>query len=234
MRRPFLLIHGGSHGSWCWQALKRELESRGATVSAPDLPGHGADPTPRQTVNRDSYLSAVRAEIESIDCHDLTLVGHSLAGILLPELADQYAARLNQVVFLAAMVCKPGQRAIDLFPQERQQAYLDIAEASDDYSVTWPFEKARSVFFNDLTEEQAHWAYDQLTPQPLKVYFDPIPENVPGCPTRYLICQRDQCLTREWCQEWAARLGVEPDFIDSGHDVMLSHPSELADQLMNG
>lgn len=229
--RHFLLIHGGGHGGWCWQALIEELAARGATASAPDLPGHGADATPRQTVDRSRYVEAIRYCIESIDCRELTLVGHSLAGVVLPELADQYGPRLQQTVFLAALVGNPGQRAIDLVPEERRQSYFDKAEASDDYSVTWPFEKARTVFFNDLTEEQARQAYEQLTPQPFQVYLDPVPKNVPRCPVRYLVCQRDQCLPRESCLEWASRLGAEPEFIDSGHDVMLSHPGELAERL---
>ncbi|MCH2182366.1 MAG: alpha/beta fold hydrolase [Mariniblastus sp.] len=230
--RHFLLVHGGSHGQWCWHDLIAQLEARGASASALDLPGHGDDPTPRQTVDRQAYVRAVRDCLESIEATDLTLVGHSLAGIVLPELADRCGVRLQQVVYLAALVCQPGQRAIDLIPEDRRPSYFEQAEASADFTVTWPYEKARQLFFSDLTEERAKWAYQRLTPQPFQVYLDPVPAAVAKCPSRYLICQGDQCLPQASCQEWAERLGARPEMIESGHDVMLSHPGKLAEQLL--
>ena len=232
--RHFLLVHGGSHGSWCWQDLIAELQARGASASAMDLPGHGDDPTPRRSVNRQAYLRAVEDRIDSIESGHLTLVGHSLAGIILPELADRCGERLQQVVFLAALVCSPGQRAIDLIPENRRPSYFEQAETSRDFSVSWDYDKARQLFFNDLSEDRAEWAYHQLTPQPFQVYLDPVPTTVPRCPLRYLICQRDQCLPRESCLQWADRLEVAPEEIDGGHDVMLSQAAALADQLLSG
>ncbi len=36
----FVLIHGASHGGWCWHKVKKLLEEGAHTVQAPDLPGH--------------------------------------------------------------------------------------------------------------------------------------------------------------------------------------------------
>ena len=230
--KHFLLIHGGSHGAWCWQSTIESLRKLGATASALDLPGHGADRTPRETVDRESYLAAIRRVVDCIDSKELVLVGHSLAGILLPQLADELGQRLKQIIFLAAMVCEPGERAIDLVPDERRQSYFDLASTTDDFSVLWPFEKARRCFFNDLTLERARWAYEQLTPQPLQVYLDVVPQSRIRCETRYLICQRDACLPLESTLRWGKRLGVTPEYIDSGHDVMLSNSRDLAKVLL--
>ncbi|HPJ72893.1 MAG TPA: alpha/beta fold hydrolase, partial [bacterium] len=86
-RGDVLLLHGGSHGAWCWEEVLRELERAGCRGHAPDLPGAGADPTPRASVTFESCLAAATAFIESEGIEEFVLVGHSLAGILLPELA---------------------------------------------------------------------------------------------------------------------------------------------------
>ncbi|MGH7393442.1 MAG: alpha/beta fold hydrolase, partial [Candidatus Rokuibacteriota bacterium] len=41
MGREFALVHGMSHGAWCWRPVTERLERRGHRVIAVDLPGHG-------------------------------------------------------------------------------------------------------------------------------------------------------------------------------------------------
>jgi pimeloyl-ACP methyl ester carboxylesterase len=231
--REFLLIHGACHGAWCWQPLIGELEMRGARAFAIDLPGHGEDNTPRAGINRASYISAIIKHVNKLEASELTIVGHSLAGILLLELAKELPQRIRDLVFLAALVPHPGERVIDLIQQERRQSYYRQAEVSDDYTILRSFDKARDAYFGDLPEEQARLAYKKLTRQPFKVYLDPAPEVSVEVPIRYIVCKKDQSLPPERCIEWASRLGVTPEIINSDHDVMLSHPSMLAELLLN-
>lgn len=37
----FLVVHGGSHGAWCWERLIAALETLGHRGHALDLPAHG-------------------------------------------------------------------------------------------------------------------------------------------------------------------------------------------------
>ena len=41
----FVLVHGASHGAWCWDLLVPELNRLGHEAVAPDLPGHGTRAT---------------------------------------------------------------------------------------------------------------------------------------------------------------------------------------------
>ena len=68
----FLLIHGASHGAWCWEKVTPLLEAKGHLVRAIDLPGHGNDKTPRNTVTLADYTEAVLDALEP----DTILVGH--------------------------------------------------------------------------------------------------------------------------------------------------------------
>ncbi|HPQ66956.1 MAG TPA: alpha/beta fold hydrolase, partial [bacterium] len=194
----------------------------------------GADPTPRASVTFESCLAAATAFIESEGIEEFVLVGHSLAGILLPELAAAHPGKIRGVVFVAAFVLNRGERVIDLIAPERVPEYRRLAEADPGRSVMLPYAAARERFFNDLDEAAARAAYARLTPQPLAPYFAPArldPRGV-GSLSRYLVCRRDRNLPPGVCRGYAAKLVVPVEEIDAGHDAMLSRPAELASLLL--
>jgi len=55
----YVLIHGGSHGGWCWDKVTVLLRKKGHLVEAPDLPGHGKDRTPIQEVTLKSCVNKI-------------------------------------------------------------------------------------------------------------------------------------------------------------------------------
>jgi pimeloyl-ACP methyl ester carboxylesterase len=226
----FLLLHGGSHGSWCWERLLFEIERLGHRGYAFDLPGHGQDATPRSEVTIDSYITAVGSFVASQQLREFTVVGHSLSGVIMPEIAQLYRERIREVVYVAGIVLNAGEAAIDFIPAERRTSYFKMADESADGSFMASLDAARRVFFNDLSEEEAASFYRRLTPQPLAPYLARAkvgPEAI-GVPRRYILCRKDQALSPVLCHSFAQKLGVCEEEIDCGHDVMLSKPGELA------
>jgi pimeloyl-ACP methyl ester carboxylesterase len=230
----FLLIHGGSHGAWCWEGVIRELDSIGCKGYAADLPGGGNDPTPRASVTFNSYVSAVNAFIRSEDLRDFVLVGHSLAGILLPDIVASNRERVREVAFIAAFVLEQGERAIDLIAPDRIPEYYRLAEASPEYSLMLPYHIARQRFFSDISDAAARTAYAKLTPQPFTPYLEHAQHGARSIKSisRYIICRNDQNLPFDLCHRFAEKLGGTIEVIDAGHDVMLSQPTELATLLV--
>jgi Alpha/beta hydrolase family len=79
----YSLVHGAWHGGWAWDFVRAELEARGHTVHAPDLPCEEVGATV------EDYAAAVPpADV---------VVGHSLAGFVIPHVD----ARVR--VFLCAL-----------------------------------------------------------------------------------------------------------------------------------
>jgi len=234
--KTWLLIHGGSHGAWCWEAVIRELERLGGYAHAIDLPGAGADHTPRTDVTFEATVAAVNAAIEAADWRNLVLVGHSLAGILMPTIAAAQQRRIGGLVFIAAFVLDQGERAFDLIACERQPEYQRLAEVSPEQSLSVPYVVARERFFSDLDEVAAQQAFAQLTPQPFKPYLHPAPISARafGSQSRYVLCTHDRNLSYEQCLGFASKLGCPVEEIAAGHDVMLSRPAELARLLVAG
>ena len=231
--RDIVLIHGGSHGAWCWDGVKRELENLGWQGHALDLPGVGDDPTPRKSVTLENSLLAVNNFIRQQDLNDFILVGHSLAGILLPEVIAANREKVRKAVYVAAFILAEGERAIDLVNPERRPDYYRLADESSERSLMLPYNVVRERFFNDLSEEDARTAYSRLTPQPLAPYLQPAVRGAAefASLSSYIICQQDQNLPRSLCMTYAQKLGGQTEVIDAGHDVMLSKPKELAAML---
>jgi pimeloyl-ACP methyl ester carboxylesterase len=232
----FLLIHGGSHGAWCWEGVIRELNRLGYAGHALDLPGAGDDPTPRASVTFNSYIAAVNAFIDTKDLHDFVLVGHSLAGILLPDIVAANTDRVREVVFIAAYVLDQGERAIDLVAPTRIPGYYRIAEASSEHALMLGYQTARQRFFSDLSDAAARTAYAKLTPQPLAAYLEPAQYEARSISSisRYIICRNDQNFPVDVCLRFAEKLGGMVQEIEAGHDVMLSKPTELVALLTKG
>lgn len=231
----FLFVHGGCHGAWCWDRLIHSLEHRGQEGLAIDLPGHGSDRTPRQDVTFDSYVERVGLFIEERDLSGLVLVGHSLAGIILPEIASRFPERTGHLVFIAAYVLNEGESAIELVPADRRQSYFDSAGQSPEKSISVDFETAHRRFFSDLDREEARRLYAKLNPQPLAVYLQGASVSPRFLPQRltYIICTHDAALPHELCTSLAEKLAGDTHEIESDHDVMISHPEELADLLIS-
>jgi pimeloyl-ACP methyl ester carboxylesterase len=178
----------------------------------------------------------VNAFIDTEDLLNFVLVGHSLAGILLPDIVAANRERIREVVFIAAFVLEQGERAIDLIAPARIPEYYRVAEASSEHSIMLDYHTARQRFFSDLNDSEARTAFSKLTPQPLAPYLEPVHHGASSISSisRYIICRNDQNLPFDLCRRFAKKLGGAIEEIDGGHDVMLSRPIELATLLTKG
>ena len=201
----FCLVHGAWHGGWAWDPLRAELEGRGHSVVAPDLPCDDCD------AGIEEYAAVVRAALGGVD--DAVVVGHSLGGLTIPLVP----ARLR--VFLCALVAGTGWAGVFVpgFGDAR------IRDERDRSYYPEPADAARELQYPPGFAPLAA----RLRPQ--------APVDAAPCdprPAVYVVCARDAVIRPEW-QRHLARdvLGVEAIELDAGHSPMLSHPRELADIL---
>src|SRR5437899_7193348 len=97
------LVHGSYHGAWCWDFLRPELERLGHRVVAMDLPI--SDPT----LGAADYASAVEKALDPSSVP--LLVGHSMAGLVIPLVAASRS--VHRLVFLTAFLPSLGRSAND-------------------------------------------------------------------------------------------------------------------------
>jgi len=233
MPRDFVLVHGMSHGAWCWERLEPLLRRAGHRVLAVDLPGHGRRAHERGRASIGSYARAVADAMALAGVHDGVLVGHSMAGAVIPKVAELVPSRIGHLVFLAAVVLPNGGSSLaDQFPPALRELFLGHARSGGgvvQYAATLEW----SRWMGDLPrgDERAVQALARLTPQPLRPWMERVDLSrfyAMRIPRTYVRCLQDLAVPPARAAEYAARLGVVPIDLDTAHNPMLSNPEALA------
>jgi pimeloyl-ACP methyl ester carboxylesterase len=207
----YALIHGAGDSAFYWHLLEPELRARGHEAISMDLPCE--DDSAGLAENADAVIEAVRGR----EGPDLILVAQSLGGFTAPLVCARVPVGL--LVLVAGMVPTPGERGED-WPANT--GYPGPRGANE-----------MEIFYDDVPEQVAREAMKRSRSQSDAPGEDPWPLDAwPDVTTRYLLCRQDRMFPADWMRGVVrARLGIEPDEIDSGHCPALSRPRELAERL---
>lgn len=214
-----MLIHGAGDVAWYWHLVSAALQARGHDVVTVDLPCDD------ESAGWSDYADAVCEAIGSRE--SLVVVAQSLGAFVAPIVCSRKPAEL--LVLVAAMIPQPGETANQYWENTgyaEAQRNIDAqrkADASDPIAL----------FYHDVPRELAEQALARGRPQAERIADEPWPlEAWPEVPVRFLLCSRDRLFPSAWLRGVvSARLGIEPDEIDSGHCPALSCPHELAARL---
>ena len=219
----FCLMHSSGQGPEGWKLLVAELERRGHNALTPAFDVSRTDEGlvyHAETIVGALLRSGVRSQ-------DVVLVAHSAAGMYLPLVAERWPPR--RMVFLAAIVPRPGMSFIDQFradPSMFNPAWIGKKPTGEGVALEF--------VFHDCPAERLEWALStQVLFYAKRAIEGPCPLKVwPQVPASYIVCADDRTITPAW-QRKAARelLGVEPIEIPGGHSPNVSRPEVLADVL---
>jgi pimeloyl-ACP methyl ester carboxylesterase len=242
----FVLVHGGNHGAWCWERVIPEIERRGHTAVAVELPGHGT------RVHEPASLGGYRnAVLEAVRPGDV-LVGHSMGGYVISLAADGAVSDVRHLVYLAAGLPVEGLSMMEASGGSNQSA-MDNSTAlrvqGDEGGIdrlirpvagggAFEFrspEDAVWFFYHDCSPADSQWAASRLTAQPLAPTTEAI--SIPRfweaqLPRSFIKCARDRALNARVAERFIARLGVDPFVIDTAHSPFLNQPGALAELLL--
>jgi pimeloyl-ACP methyl ester carboxylesterase len=218
------LVHGSFHGAWCWDLLRPELERMGHRVITMDLPI--SDPG----LHAADYARAVEGALDP-DSEPL-LVGHSMAGLIIPLVAAHRPIR--RLVFLAAFLPSPGLSA----NEQRRTEHIDgrvppktneWTDLGDDVWMIGP-NTATELFFPDAPAAVARWATQRLRPQSYGILSETTPLTAwPDVDSQSIVCRDDRAINPVWVRAAAReRLGVDAVEIGGSHSPFLTRPAELA------
>jgi pimeloyl-ACP methyl ester carboxylesterase len=111
--KTFVIVPGAWSGPYAWSSVKADLEKSGNRVVVVQLPGHGTDSTPPQNLTLDVYRDKVVSTIDSIG-GQVILVGHSLGGAIISEVAEQVPSKIEKLIYVAGFIPTTGQSALAL------------------------------------------------------------------------------------------------------------------------
>jgi pimeloyl-ACP methyl ester carboxylesterase len=214
-----VLVHGGLHTSRCWAPLVPLLDG---PVVAVDLPGRGTRPADVDTVTLDDCVQAVLEDADAAGFERFALVGHSLGGVTITETAYRHPRRVTQLVYIGALVPPPGA-----------SASIVMTGADLDSLGLMPEDPARSLFGNDLTDDQWCEHFAGLVPDAVGIMNARLTGHPTGIPITYINMTQDVPVPPALAEQMIANLGpgVTRHTIDAGHTVMVSQPERLAEVL---
>ncbi|XP_072951828.1 salicylic acid-binding protein 2-like [Typha angustifolia] len=101
-----ILVHGASHGAWCWYKLSTLLTSAGYRVTVPDLAAAGIDERRLEEVPTFADYNEPLLEIlRSLPAGErVMLVGHSYGGVCIALAAEMFPEKVAAAVFLTAFL----------------------------------------------------------------------------------------------------------------------------------
>lgn len=106
MTTHFVLVHGSSHGAWCWYKLKPLLEAAGHRVTTLDMAASGIDTRSLHELHTlDDYSQPLLELMDTIFPEEkVVLVGHSFGGFNLALAMDKYPHKISVAVFVSAFM----------------------------------------------------------------------------------------------------------------------------------
>lgn len=230
---PFVLVHGGWHGGWCWSRVASRLRAAGHEVFTPTLSGLGEREhlwTP--DVGLDTHTEDILNVLRFEQISEAILVGHSYGGTIITLAADRIPSRVAALVYVDAVIPENGVAGWDGFPEERQQAMLAGAARLGGMRVPPPDPSAWGITAPDDLE----WVRTCCTPHPIKTMYD-----LPRLGRSWQTVARKHYILAgahgnpRFISHHAA-LMQHPDWttlvIDGGHDLMVTEPARLSDALL--
>jgi pimeloyl-ACP methyl ester carboxylesterase len=232
---PFVLVHGGAHGGWCYQRVTRRLRQAGHEVYALSLTGLGErSHLVGPHVDLSLHIQDVVAVLHYEDLEDVILVGHSYGGMVITGAADRAAARIGKLVYLDAANPKNGESLVDVAgpvieltrPAGQvvdgvELVLLPSPDAGRMYGVTDP---------DDLA-----WMASRLTGHPWKCFEEKLElldqSEFSKIPQYHIVCA-STLATRDPRLMAEARAAGRLWDIDTGHDLMITEPQKVTEALL--
>jgi len=227
----FILVHGAWHGAWCWTETASLLQRKRASVSAPDLPAHGADTTPVPEVSFADYTERVCDVVDKFSGSSI-LVGHSTGGVVITQVAEYRPEKLQALVYLSGMLPQNGQTLFDLVRSDRDAMISSsLVMAPDWASITVRREAIRDCFYQMCPEERARAAEALLRPEPLAPLNEQVRTSVSkfGSVQRYFIgCLHDRAVSPALQKSMYSAVPCAKVFmLDTDHSPFFSAPKKL-------
>lgn len=235
-----VFLHGGNHGSWCWDPvlpMLRESAPEGERLIMLDMPGCGQKRG--RAVDQLTLAAIVKElneELRSANVSKAVLVGHSIAGVLLPMMAAEDPSLYAELIYLTTSAPLEGQTIMEmmgtaLHGQDPEQVGWPL-----DPATTSPQDLALAMFAQDLDPSQIAWLMGEVAQDVTPPAVATSPATRAGyagvVASTYIVTLRDNILPADWQRRFAERLGCERIVeIDTPHEPFVSHPVLLAETL---
>ena len=214
-----VLVHGAWADGSSWNAVTRELQSRGLHVVAAPIP-------------MTSLPDDVRALERALERAKgpVVLGAHACAGAVTSAVKNEHVRAL---VFINSLTPDLGESVADIFYREQPHPKAPQLAPGTDGVIWMPEESFQSAFAHYATPEQA--ALLAATQRPIAVSC--IQKKVPQpswktTPSWYLIAEEDRMIHPKTQRFLAERMGARVRSAKVDHAPLVTDPRSVVDTLM--
>jgi len=231
---PFVLLHGGRHGGWCWRDVGRRLRDAGHEVYTPTLTGLGErSHLLRPDIGLHTHIQDLMAVFRFEEIRDAVVVAHSYGGMVVSGAMEQIADRVRSLVFLDAHMPRTGESVFDMIGAALAET---IAEMAEKEGQGWYIPPSDASWYGVSDPDAVAWVNSKTTAQPLKTYLDPVGPTGRAWahPGTFIECQPSTLLPHLLARA-RERSAADERFryrvLDAPHDAMITAPAALAELL---
>ncbi|CAO2816061.1 unnamed protein product [Amaranthus hypochondriacus] len=243
----FILVHGVSHGAWCWYKVRALLETSGCLVTCIDLKASGIDSSdPDSLISFNHYNHPLLHLLASLPNHKkVILVGHSAGGISVTDAIHKFPEKIQAAVYIAATMLKLGfhsdQHLKDGVPDlsEFGEAYdLRFALGTDQPPTSFIIKKElqRQLLYQMSPLEDSALASLLLRPAPMvltKAKYEEATKESENVNRIYIKTLQDRVMKLEQQENMIKRWAPSQVYaIDSDHSPFFSNPLVLSGLLL--
>jgi pimeloyl-ACP methyl ester carboxylesterase len=230
----YLLVHGSWHGAWCWEEVIPLLKNKNHQVFAPDLPGHGNNPAPLKGINFNSYVACLSQLMDAIQ-EPIILVGHSMAGLPISQVAQQYPTKIRELVFLAGFLPQDGESLISIAQKQPLTSITKAIHAiTQENALTFPLEHMKEFAYNRCSDSLLARILPRFCVEPLAPSITPVKINreiFDKISRVYIECTDDNAITIDSQRRMQKETPCTVYSLDCDHSPFYSDPKGLVEIL---
>ena len=129
----YVLVHGAWADESAWGFVRDQLAVH-ANVVVVNLPAHGADNTYGAGIGLEDYVKTV-SEAVNRQSGKVTLVGHSMAGVIISQVAENMPEKIGKLIYVAAYLPRNGEDVSGITNRFLNNKPIEVFEFNPDYSL---------------------------------------------------------------------------------------------------
>lgn len=230
----FVLVHGGAHGSWCWEKIMAPLRNGGHEVMTVDLPRQAPGGGP---VSMEDWVDTLGAVVDRAAAPPV-LVAHSMGGLTASVLAGRRPDALRGLVYVSAVVPADGQDGLTALGAAGAESVLlepgALVPTEDGTQLVSSEDSARRAFYSGCSEPDIEAALPRLVPEAIAPMATPLSlgEAFLDVPKVYIGATADRAVPTNIQRPMAEAARARFVAMDADHSPFLSAPDQLVDLLL--
>jgi pimeloyl-ACP methyl ester carboxylesterase len=234
--QTYVLVHGAWQASWVWEAVRNDLLKNGNKVIVVELPGHGNDNTPAQSLSLDIYRDKVIEAISKAD-GKVILVGHSMGGMVITAVAEKVPGKISKLVYIGAFLPASGQALTDLaYSDPGSRLGPALVPSADHLTIDVKRDSLDWLFINDGTAVEKEMVLTHYRAEPAIPFTNKVEltkEGFGAVEKLYIKTTQDNVISPGLQDRMIAAAGIKTVYeINTSHSPFLSQPKTVSDLLI--